>query len=154
MTFKNVCLAAAARKWADYFVEKYPEYKISLGQSVGWTDMTVNHDHTIFVKKDRENREEDEDIDLFYFWHGQLFAIKMRQIWRGSELQAWDCLRLMAYPVLNYARDRHLPEALKTCEEHIFQDLKSALMIYGEVDREVITRPLPNIQIRVGGKLY
>ena len=160
MKFKNVFLEEEeASKWGTYFVKKYPDHKIRLGQMVRWTGMTINTEQTIFVKVAHVNREDPHDIDLFYFWHGYLFSVDVRQVWGDDDLEAWEFSRLMSYPRFNYSSGIHLPEELIKDKEQILQDFKTAMVTYGRKGigisgYEKLDPPLPHIQIRVGDKVY
>lgn len=130
MVFKNVLLTKdESVKWAEYFSRKYPTGGGFIKDYRTWSGLTVNGDQSIFIETERVNHDDPYDIDLFYFWHGQLFSFKMRQVWGEEDLEAWEFKRLMSYPELNYDYGIHLPQTLEKNKEQILKDLKVAMTV-------------------------
>ena len=160
MAFKNVILEKEeAVKWAEYFDEKYGDHGGATGDYRTWGGMTVNKDKSMFIRKKWVNHEDPNEIELYYFWHGYLFSVDVRQVWGDDDLEAWEFSRLMSYPRFNYSSGIHLPEELIKDKEQILQDFKTAMVTYGRKGigisgYEKLDPPLPHIQIRVGDKVY
>lgn len=155
MAFKNVILTKkGATKWAKYFAEKYPTKAGFIGRWETWSGLTVNEEQTVFVKSKCENPADPDQVWLYYFWHGYLFNVQMRRIWRNQELKAWVLEWMNPYPEQLSKKVLHLPWQLKRKRKLILKDLKTALIVYGEDGSKVLNPPLPDIEIRIGNEVY
>ncbi|MFK4566804.1 hypothetical protein [Enterococcus sp. UD-01] len=155
MKFKNVILSEEeAMKWAEYFAEMYPEKKGRVGEYSTWSGMTVNEDQTVFVKTNRVNQDNSDEVWFYYYWYGCLFIVQMERIWGEEDLEGWEFDRIMTFPNNLYGPGIHLSEKLKSKKEQIFQDLKEAMIVYGRDGTQVSNPPIPNIQILVEGRAY
>ena len=155
MIFKNVNLTREeASKWITYFKKTYPYCENVIGLRMIWPCLTVNQDKSIFIKTKFIHHDAPYDIELFYFWHGYLFLLKMKQVWGEEDLEAWEFNLLIPYPDARAQAGIHLPKKLIKDEVQIFQDLKAAMVVYGQYGGNMVNPPIPSIKIHVGGKVY
>ncbi|MFK4566806.1 hypothetical protein [Enterococcus sp. UD-01] len=155
MKFKNVILTKkGAGKWANYFAEKYPTKAGFVGRWTTWSGLTINEDQSVFVKHKCDNPDKPTQVWLYYFWHGYLFNIQMKQIWEKQELKAWEVDWINPYPEQLSSKSIHLPQKLKKKRKIIFRDLRQALIVYGVDGSKVANPPLPNIKIRLEKEVY
>lgn len=160
MVFKNVLLSKEESiKLAEYFDEKYGSNGGFTGIWSTWSGITINENQTIFVAKNRVNRDKPYQSWFYYFWNGYLFDIQVNEIWGDDDLEAWDLDYISFYPVRHCGFGIQIPNELVKNKEQILQDLKSAMIIYGRYGNgvkgfEKLDPPITNIEIRVEGKVY
>ena len=155
MAFKNIKLSRKeASNWIAYFKETYQFRGDTIRINMIWPCLTVNQDKSIFLKTKFINHDVPYDVEVFYFWLGCLFLLKMKQVWGKEDLESWELNLLSPYPEVYFKSGIHLPEKVIKDEAKIFQDLKVAMVVYGQNGGNVMNPPLPKIKINVAGKVY